>query len=130
MTGGVVTGSTRVFCQGAANVLNPLLEIWSGGPNGLVDGGTGDDQLLGTGSTDAQGNCQSSPGIGLSRPLIQGEVIFAFDQQNNRLGPPVVAMGNLPVPTLGGWGRLGVVLSLLTLGVWSLWRRRRGIRSA
>lgn len=126
MTGGVVIGSARVFCHGAANVLPPLLEIWSAGPNGVVDDGTGDDQLLGDGGTDAQGNCQSSPGIGLSRPLLPGELVFAFDQQNNRLGPPAVAMGNVPVPTVGGWGLLGVVLSLLTVAVWSLWRQRRG----
>ena len=98
ITSGVTAGSTRVFGHGAANIPCGQVQIWSAGPNGLPEGGTDDDELLGNGCTDAQGNFHDSPGIGLSRPVMPGEVLFAIDRQNNFSGPPVTVVTTPPPP--------------------------------
>jgi hypothetical protein len=101
ITSGATAGSTRVFGLGAVNVPCGQLQIWSAGPNRIPQGGTIDDQLLGTGCTDAQGAFHDSPGIGLSRPVAPDEVLFAVDLQNSLSGPPVTAPATQPPPAHG-----------------------------
>lgn len=126
ITAGAEAGSTRVFGQGAANVPALQLEIWSAGANRIPESGANDDELLGAGGTDAAGNFQSSPGIGLSRPLLAGERIFAIDRQHNRIGP-AVAVSGATAPALGRWGTLSAVLALFAVAWWSV---RRPVRPA
>lgn len=83
----------RVFGIGSPNIPPPLLEIWSSGPNGVAEAGTNDDELLGTGGTNAQGEFESSPGIAISRALQLGEMIYAIDRANNLIGPAVEVSG-------------------------------------
>lgn len=101
---GATAGSTRIFGHGAADVPCGQLEIWSAGPNHIPQGGTDDDALLGAGCTDAQGNFHDSPGIGLSQPVIPGEVLFAVDRQNGFSGPPVTVSTTAPPPDRDGDG--------------------------
>jgi hypothetical protein len=119
ITGGADPGSTRVFGVGIPNIPPPLLEVWSAGLNGVPEGGTGDDRLLGTGGTDGAGNFQSSPGIGLSRPLAQGEVIFAVDVQHELTGPvQVVPARTAAAPPLSAGTTCALGVGLLILGIW------------
>jgi hypothetical protein len=122
ITGGVVGGSTRIFGQGAPDVPCGMLQILSAGVGGTIPSGT--DELIGEGCTDAQGNFTSSPGIGLTRSLTPGEMIYAFDEQHGVSGPPmrVQLKAAAPVPLLGEWGKVGLVL--LLVGVAALGLRR------
>src|SRR5262249_41984243 len=67
---GVFPGSTRVFGMGTPNAIpgNSCIVIFSIGPNGVVDQPPGsiDDQVLGTGGTNASGmfvDAMGNPGI-------------------------------------------------------------------
>jgi len=132
ITGGGLSGSTRVFGHGAPNIPSPLLEIWSAGPNGIPEGGGGDDQLIGTGGTDAGGNfTDGQAGIGLTRALIVGERVYAIDRLNGLVGPPVLVQG-AQIPDLNPWGAglLGLSLALaiaVTVRRSAVSRRRRGL---
>ena len=84
----------RIFGSGTPNVPFPLLQIWSAGTNGIAEDGGGDDEMLGSGGTDASGEFQSSPGIGLSRPLRMGEIVYALDVANGLSGPAAPVIGS------------------------------------
>ena len=115
-----------MFGMGSPNVAPPRLEIWGAGSNDLPEGGTNDDELLGTGGTDSSGIFESSPGIGLLRPLIAGELIFAFDRQNNLVGPAVVVLDrSLPAPLLSFSGLGLAAMLLLAVGTWGMLRAAR-----
>lgn len=103
-----------------------MLEIWSAGPNGIAEGGSNDDELLGTGGTDSMGNFTSSPGIRLFRPLGPDDEIFAIDRQNALSGPTaqVIPVGAAPAPTMTPWGFLASLLALLGVANLGLLRRR------
>lgn len=99
LTSGVDAGSTRVFGRGSSGIEAPGLQIWSAGPNGVSEQGGGDDELLGSGGTDAQGNFEDgAAGIGLSRALSGGEQVYAIDTRDNLVGPPVTASGPTNTP--------------------------------
>ena len=122
ITSGNTEGSTRVFGTAAGNIPSPNLEIWSAGPNGVPEGGSGDDELLGTGATDGAGSFNDgSPGIGLSRALQAGEKIFAIDRTNSLVGAPVTVSGGppAPIPTMN---ELGVTALVMLLALALLWR--------
>ena len=125
ITGGVVPGSTRVFGHGAPNIPPPLLQIWSVGPNGMNDGGSNDDMLLGAGGTNALGEFESSPGIGLSQPLAPGDRIFAIDREHDLVGPNAQVRAPAPVPTLGESAQIALMAVLLVLGMHGIRRLRR-----
>jgi hypothetical protein len=89
-----------------------MLEICSAG----VGGTPGDCvETLGTGGTDASGNFVQSglSGIGLNRPLIAGEVIFARDLQHDLTGPPVTVQAGAPIPDVTPWGAAALGMTLL-----------------
>lgn len=123
ITGGTVAGSLRVFGQGPPNIPEPLLEICSAG----VGGTPGNcNEVLGTGGTDMLGNFVQGgvSGIGLNRPLIAREVIFAVDLQHSITGPPVTVGPSAPIPDVNPWGA-GVLAAILliALAVRSRWVR-------
>jgi len=81
----------------------------------------GDDVLLGAGGTDAHGNFESSPGIGLSRPLVENELIYAVDTS---VSPPLVG----PSATVAMRALAPAMSPLMTLmlvgilGAFGFWR--------
>jgi hypothetical protein len=72
--------------------------------------------LLGSGGTDGSGTFiqGTSLGIGLSRPLIAGEKIFAVDMQSNLTGPAVEVRPAPVIPAVNPWGATALVVALLT----------------
>jgi hypothetical protein len=118
ITSGAVGGSTRVSGLGARNIPAPGIEIVA------ENGG----QVIGTGGTTATGAFfDGQPGIGLIRPLVAGERIFARDTVNNLVGP-VITVGPQPptaIPTMDGYGM--AVLGTL-LGLTLAWRLARATR--
>ena len=102
------------------------LLVFEIGPNRVPDNAQPDDELLGTGTTDASGNFT----IELNRPLKDGDVIYVadvcdpFSRANPLIGPstlifsPAGAPALSPALTLVALGLLGAI-ALLAL------RRRR-----
>ncbi len=125
LTSGVVVNSTRVFCVGQPNVAAPNIEVWSAGPDGQVDNGGDDDELLGTGMTNASGVCESSPGIGVNRPLVVGEFIYVIDQSNSLISPAVQVKQQATAPAASPAG-LAALVGMLAGVSFLLLRRRRG----
>lgn len=99
--GGVDAGATRIFGIGTvhAKAGDSCIQIFSVGPNGTPDDppGSVDDELLGTGGTDANGSfvdASDMPGIPLSHP-VGADRIFAFDACEGLVG---LAIGVNPAP--------------------------------
>ena len=120
--GGVGPGTARLFGTGTPNAIpgDSCIEIFTVGANGVPDNPPGgvDDQLLGTGGTDAAGNfvdTSDASGIPLSQGLRDGERLFAFDACQGLVG--TVAGVILPAPTLSLAGLL-VTIAILLLGGW------------
>ncbi len=106
--GGLVIGQNRVFGLGTPNAKpgDSCIEIFAVGPNKVPDDppGSVDDELIGTGGTDAAGNfvdASEAAGIALVHPL-GGDRIFAFDACNGLRGATVPVRGQAPAlsPTL------------------------------
>jgi hypothetical protein len=80
-------------------------------------GGTPGDcvETLGTGGTNASGNFVQggAAGIGLSRQLVGGEVIFAVDLQHDITGPSVTVQPGAPIPDVTFWGAALLAVALL-----------------
>jgi hypothetical protein len=122
--GGVSPGSTRVFGTGTPRRQpdDMCIQIFAAGPDRMP--GTSDDELLGSGGTDAEGSFvdpEEMPGIGLSRPLVAGDHVFALDVCSGLRGSTVVVVVALPAPALS-W------LSLLTALGALIWTARRNLR--
>lgn len=115
MINGTIAGSLRVFGHGAPNIPEPLLEICSAGVGGTAGNC---NEVLGTGGTDMLGNFVQGgeSGIGLNRPLIAGEVIFAVDLQHSITGPPVTVAPSAPIPDVNSWGA-GVLAAILLIAL-------------
>ena len=98
ITGGDDPGSNEVTGTGSPDRDPGCLEVYEVGPNRVPDGGTGDDELLGSGGTDASGNFS----IMLNRPLKRGDVIFIVDTcaVPPLSGPVDLITGAAPAPTL------------------------------
>ncbi len=94
----IIEGLRRIFGLGSSNIPFPFLQIWSAGPNGIIENGTNDDELLGVGGSNEAGDFESSPGIALDRPLKMGEVIYALDIANDLMGPGKPVTGPLALP--------------------------------
>jgi hypothetical protein len=128
ITGGVSPASTRVFGTARPNVpVTPAgLQIWSAGPNRVPDAGAGDDELIGEGGTNSFGNFfDGAAGIGLTRPLVPGEVIYAIDisDEPDLIGPPVtVGLPVAPAPVMSWKGLLVVTFLLAAVGMFALRR--------
>ncbi len=88
----------RIFGLGSPNIPPPFLQIWSAGPNGIVENGTNDDVLLGVGGTNELGEFTSSPGIAIHRPLVLGEMIYALDLENDLAGDAKPVTGPRAAP--------------------------------
>ena len=123
---GAKSGSTSVSGRGRPGLGPDCLLVFEIGPNRVPDNAQPDDELLGTGTTDASGNFT----IGLNRPLKDGDVIYVadvcdpFGRANPLIGPstlifsPAGAPALSPPLTLVALGLLGAI-ALLAL------RRRR-----
>lgn len=110
-------GPTRcwyVSCQAGGL----CIEIFLVGNNHAPDDqpGSVDDQLIGTGGTDAAGNFvdgSDAAGIALTRPLGAGERVFAFDACNDLLGAIVTVRAAAPALSASllivGAGLLGLL---------------------
>jgi hypothetical protein len=112
ITGGTVAGSSRVAGHGALNIPEPQLEICSAGVGGTPGNCV---ETIGTGGTNGLGNFAQGgvSGIGLNRPLIAGEVIFAVDLQHGVTGPPVTVQAGAPIPDVTPWGAAMLAVALL-----------------
>jgi hypothetical protein len=124
--GGATFGSTRVFGSGTARgkVGDICIAIFAVGANGAPDSppGSVDDELLGVGGTDSEGNfvdASEAPGIGLSRPLVSGDRVFATDVCSGQRGSVVATA--IPAPALSP---PFLLIAVCVLG-WIVWRRRR-----
>jgi hypothetical protein len=125
ITTGTVAGSSRVSGHGAPNVPEPQLKICSAG----VGGTPGDCvETLGTGGTNGVGNVLQGgvSGIGLNRPLVAGEVVFAVDLQHGVTGPPVTVQAGARIPDVTPWGAAMLAVALLI----AIALRMRSIRLA
>lgn len=121
---GLLVGSQRVFGQGAPNAVpsDSCIAIYAVGANGAPDQppGSSDDELLGTGGTDASGNfvdAEGNLGTPLSRPLGLGDVLFAVDTCQGLVGPVAVVGAPAPAPTLSA-AVLVAAAALLALIGW------------
>jgi hypothetical protein len=92
-----------------------LLEICSAGVGGTAGNC---NEVIGTGGTDMSGNFAEGgvSGIGLNRPLIAREVIFAVDLQHSITGPPVTVSPSAPIPDVNFWGA-GVLAAVLLIAL-------------
>jgi len=93
------------------------IEIYSTGPDGEIGGG--DDELLGSGTSNEQGLFT----VSLSRGLIAGESIYPVDTTHGINGVPVTVREPAPIPATTP---LGVLALIVLLGGGLLWRARRG----
>lgn len=124
---GVWPGSRRVFGMGTPNAIpgNTCISIFAVGANGAPDNppGSVDDELLGTGGTDANGifvDTTGNPGIALSRPLRVGERIFAADGCQGLVGQVATASISTAAPTLSPVALVLMVGLLALVGCWHL----------
>jgi hypothetical protein len=104
---GLFVDSERVFGQGTPNAVpgDNCIAIYAAGPNGVPDQppGSVDDELLGTGGTDASGNfvdAAENLGIPLSRPLMLGDALFAADACHGLVGQVAVVGAPATAPAL------------------------------
>lgn len=125
---GIFVGSTRVFGVGTvhAKADDTCIAIYAVGPNGVLDvpPGSVDDELLGTGGTNAAGNFVDSAenlGIPLNRPLRVGDVLFATDVCADLTG--AVAFTTFGAPALSPAMTAALVGLLLAIGALGLRRR-------
>jgi len=95
---------------------NANIQIFSTGPDRAIGGE--DDELLGSGTSNAQGTFV----ISLSRSLVVGESIYPVDVTNNITGPPVTVREIAPIPATTPLG-VAALIALLGGGLW--WRARR-----
>jgi len=118
---GLIPGSRRVFGMGTPNAIpgNSCILIYAVGANGLPDHppGSVDDQLLGTGGTNASGlfvDAMGNPGIEITPPLRTGDRIFTVDVCQGVVGPveTVTAMA-VPLVTSGGFLCIAALLILI-----------------
>jgi len=112
ITSGAVGGSTRVFGIGAANVAAPGIEIVA------VNG----NEVIGSGGTNGSGSfTDGQAGIGLTRPLIAGESIFARDTTHGVTGP-TVTVGPQPPTQIPAVDHYGAAALALMIGAALLWQ--------
>jgi len=120
---GVTPGSTRVFGMGTPNAIpgNTCIAIYAVGPNGVADDppGSVDDELLGTGGTDASGifvDAEGNPGIPVWPPLRQGERIFPVDVCQGLVGQSARATAAV-APAASPFGLVLLVGVLALIGL-------------
>lgn len=118
-------GSGTVTGMGPPNLDPNCLRVYEVGPNGVPDGGAGDDEFLGQGGTDANGNFS----IMLVRPLKDGDVIFVidvcgpFNPDNPLIGPLQLIVAPAPAPALSN-ELLTFAVALLAAVAFFAMRRR------
>jgi hypothetical protein len=126
---GADPGSTRVFGTAEDNLAQGCILICENGANNSFENCSGDDELLGTGGTNASGQMQdfSGPGIGLSRPLEAGDVVCAYDMCVSLQHNCFAVIGPMPAPALSPHAFLIALMLLGLVGAVSLLQlRRRG----
>jgi hypothetical protein len=103
------------------------LEVYEVGENNMPDmpPGSVDDELLGTGGTDAGGNFT----IMLVRPLVPGDQIFVVDVCADPIvvGPAMPVFVPAPAPALSGFFLVVALLVLSGLALSSIRRRRSSL---
>src|SRR6185436_12925381 len=116
----LLIGGTRVFGIGTvhAKLGDTCIQIYDVGPNGVPDSppGSVDDELLGSGGTDANGSfvdAANQPGIPLSRGLT-GKV-FAVDVCENLIGAAIRPQA--PVPLLSVSAMVALAALLMFVGM-------------
>jgi len=114
ITGGAQVDSVRIFCIADPSIDAPDILVFEVGPNGVHDGGTGDDELLGTGGTDADGQCGGGLGIALNRPLRAGDIVFVVDARSGLVSPDVLVL-ETPIATAVSPNWLVLLTLLLSL---------------
>jgi hypothetical protein len=120
----VAAGSNTVTCVSLPNEVDCVV-IYACTPGNCIVGG-GAEQIGGPVSTDASGICM--PPVSLSRPLMGGEYIFAYDTCSGRMGPldPVSALLT-EAPAMSS-KMIGVLAGTLALiGLFGLLRLRRDL---
>jgi hypothetical protein len=129
----LTAGATRIFGSGSPNAepSDSCIEIFAVGANEVPDNppGSVDDQLIGTGGTDAAGNfvdASDLPGIVLSRPLLPSDRVFVFDACNDLAGATVLV--RTPVPLLSPALLIIFAGGLGLFGFFRLSRRLRSVR--
>jgi hypothetical protein len=129
-TPGLPVGTARIFGTGTpeGKPNDSCILIYLVGPNDTPDSppGSVDDELLGTGGTNAAGNFVDSSemaGIPLSRPLGIGDRVFAYDVCEGLTGAVVAAI--VPAPVLSAAGLSMAVGMLLIVALIGLTRSRR-----
>ena len=132
---GLFVGSERVFGTGTPNAApgDTCIAIYAAGPNRVPDQppGSVDDELLGTGGTDANGNfvdATENLGISLSRALMPGDIIFAADICQDLVGQVAVIEPAAPAPALSPVLLALAVALLALIGSLGVLRRRSGWR--
>lgn len=127
---GVFPGSSRVFGRGMVHAKpgDTCIGIFAAGANGAPDAppGSVDDELLGSGGTDINGNlvdAMDNPGIPLSRPLRPGDRVFVADLCEGLVGAvAVIRVSAAPVLSVYLLAVMGALLA--GLGVRRLNRAR------
>lgn len=113
-----------MFCLAVPNLPAGGVEVYSAGPDDMVDDGMDDDELLGTGSTGPSGSCNNGAGIIINRPLVIGEWIFVIDTVNDLVSPPVRVRQEAVAPLLSPFG-IALLVALLSLVSVTMLRGRR-----
>ncbi len=115
ITGGATPGSEEVTGQNGPNRGPNCLRVYELGANSLPDNGGPDDELLGQGGTDANGNFS----IMLLRPLVAGDRIYIidvcppFDVDTPQVGPIALIFDPAVAPAMS-WTMLAAALLLLS----------------
>lgn len=120
-------GSTTVGGMGRPNLPPTCLRVYEIGPNGVPDNGMPDDEFLGQGGTDANGNFS----IMLNRPLMDTDVIFVIDvcppfsPGDPLVGPVALVVAPAPAPVLSRELLLFAVLMLASIALFAIRRAFR-----
>ncbi len=115
ITGGATPGSEEVSGQNGPNRGPNCLRVYELGANSVPDNGGPDDEFLGQGGTDANGNFS----IMLLRPLAAGDRIYIidvcspFDVDTPQVGPIALIFDPAVAPALS-WTMLAAALLLLS----------------
>lgn len=114
-------GSTRIFCLASPNLAT--VQVFEDGANNTIENGGGDDVLLGTGYSNAQGVCESSPGIAINPALVAGNRIYVWDPANGLFSAAAVARQQAVAPVVSSLGLL-LLVAMLSLVPFFVIRRQ------
>jgi hypothetical protein len=128
-------GSSEANGTGEPDLPDGCIVICTTGANHIDDtdadgdGCEGDDTPLGSGGTDSNGDFQSGgqPGIPLSPPPMDGDLVCVADVCNDIDGNCVLVTGAAPAPLLSGGGILLALAALSGAALVAMRRVGRGL---